>query len=174
LEVFTLSFADELLAGISQSVGFLDSKNLLNGKDVIAVKPQAIIELRRFLHRICRELRKSPANIEIPSLTYELEFELPRKLLAALSYSREKMPKLLLRMRDVALKRLEDYLEQFPNDPHTVRDLCRVANVSESTPQYAFRERFGISPKSYLMALRLNGVRRDLRICAELIPPRPG
>ena len=29
--------------------------------------------------------------------------------------------------------------------------------------QYAFRERFGIPPKSYLLALRLNGVHRDLK-----------
>mgnify|MGYP001816914525 len=31
------------------------------------------------------------------------------------------------------------------------------------TIQYAFRHRFGIPPKLYLMALRLNGVRSDLR-----------
>ena len=73
------------------------------------------------------------------------------------------MPKLLFRMRDVALKRVEDFLEEFPNDPHTVRDICRLASVSERTLQYAFRERFGIPPKSYLLALRLNGVHRGLK-----------
>ena len=162
LEVFTLSFSDELLAGISQTEGFLDLDNLLNGKDVIAVKPQVANELRQFLHRICRELLRNPAKLETASIRYELEFELPRRLLAALSGSREKLPEPSFRMRDLALRRIEDYLEEFQNDPHTVRDLCRVANVSERTLQYAFHERFGISPKSYLMALRLNGVRRDL------------
>lgn len=112
---------------------------------------------------LCCELQKSPAILETPSIRYELEFELPRKFLAALSGSREMMPKPNVRMRDLALKRIEDYLEEFPNAPHTVRDLCRVANDSERTLQYAFRDRFGIPPKSYLMALRLNGVRRDLR-----------
>jgi AraC family ethanolamine operon transcriptional activator len=163
LAVFTLSFSNKLLADVSQSVGFLDLEKLLNGKDVIAVKPQAINELRRFLHRICRELTNDPAKLEIPSLRYELEFELPRKLLAALSCTREKMPKPLIRMRDLAIKRVEGYLEEFPNHPHTVRDICRVANVSERTLQYAFRERFGITPKSFLQALRLNGVHRDLK-----------
>jgi AraC family ethanolamine operon transcriptional activator len=66
-------------------------------------------------------------------------------------------------MRDLALRRIEDYLEEFPNNPHTVRDLCRVANVRERTLQYAFRERFGMPPKSFLLALRLNGVRRELK-----------
>lgn len=163
LEVLTLSFSDKLLAGISQAVGFLDLDKLLSGKDVVVVKPQAIIELRQFLHRVCRELTNDPAKLEIPSLRYELEFELPRKLLAALSCTREKMPKLLIRMRDLAIIRVEDYLEEFPNHPHTVSDICRVANVSERTLQYAFRERFGITPKSFLQALRLNGVHRDLK-----------
>ena len=163
LGVFTLSFSDELLADVGQSVGFLDIEKLLNGQDVIAVKPQVMAELRRFLHRICRELREIPVNIEIPSLTYELEFDLTRNLLTALSCSREKMLQPPLRMRDAALKRVEDYLEEFPHAPHTVRDICRGASVSERTLEYAFHERFGMPPKSYLQALRLNGVRRELK-----------
>jgi len=163
LEVFTLSFSDEILADVSQSVGFLDLEKLLTGKDVIAVKPQAIIELRRFLHRISRELREAPAKLETPVLIYELEFDLTRTLLTALSRSREKMPQPSWRMRDAALKRVEDYLEDFPHAPHTVRDICRVASVSERTLEYAFHERFGMPPKSYLLALRLNSVRRELK-----------
>ena len=136
---------------------------LLNGNDVIAVKPQATTGLRRFLHRICRELQENPTKLETSSIRYELEFVLPCKFLAALSGFREKLPKPNFRMRDLALRRVEDYLEEFPNNPHTVRDLCRIANVSERTLQYAFRERFGMAPKPYMLALRFNGVRRELK-----------
>jgi hypothetical protein len=58
LEVLTLSFSDELLAGISELEGFLDLEQMLDGEDIITVSPQAITEIRRFLHRICRELQK--------------------------------------------------------------------------------------------------------------------
>lgn len=163
VEILTLSITDERLAGISKLLGLLDLEQLLNGEDVITVIPKAITELRRFLHRFCRELKKNPAKLETPSIQYELEFELPGKFLTALSCSREKMPKPNFRRRDLALSRIENYLEELPNDPHTVRDLCRVANVSERTLQYAFRERFGIPPKSFLLALRLNGVHRGLK-----------
>jgi len=163
VEVLTLSIPDEHLAGLSKLLGFLDLEQLFNGEDVITVIPKAITELRRSLHRFWRKLQKNPAKLETPSIRYELEFELPRKFLSALSCSREKIPKPNFRMRDLALSRIEDYLEEFPNDPHTVRDLCRVANVSERTLQYAFRERFGIPPKSFLLAQRLNGVRRELK-----------
>jgi len=163
VEVLTLSIPDERLAGLSKLLGFLDLEQLLNGEDVITVIPKAITELRRFLHRFCRKLQKNPAKLETPSIRYELEFELPRKFLSALSCSREKMPKPNFRRRDFAMSRIEDYLEEFPNDPHTIRDLCRVANVSERTLQYAFRERFGMPPKSFSLVLRLNGVHRELK-----------
>lgn len=163
LKVFTLSFSDKLLVDIGQTVGFLDLDKLLNGQDVIVAKPQSIVEIRHFLYWICRELTKHPTKLDNHSIRYELEFELPRKLLVASSESHEKMPKRIFRMRDLALRRVEDYLKEFPNTPHTVRDLCRVAKVSERTLQYAFRERFGIPPKSFLLALRLNGVRRELK-----------
>ena len=73
-------------------MNFLDLEQFIKGEDVNTGLPKLIIELRQFLHRI-----------------------------------------------------------------------CRVANISERTLQYAFRDRFGIPPKSYLTALRLNGIRRDLR-----------
>ena len=162
-EIFTLSFSDELLADVCQSLGFREEKKLLNTKGVIAVKAQVMNELRLFLHQISRVLREKMVKIKILPRTYELEFNLARNLLTALSCSQEKMPRRHLRTRDIALKRVEDYLEAFPNLPHTVRDICRVASVSERTMEYAFRERFGISPKSYLLAKRLNGVRRELK-----------
>jgi len=48
-------------------------------------------------------------------------------------------------------------------EPLTVADLCRFTDVSERTLEYAFRERFGVSPKHYLLTHRLNCVRRALR-----------
>lgn len=41
--------------------------------------------------------------------------------------------------------------------------LCLATGASERTLQYAFREQFQISPKQYLIARRLDGVRRELR-----------
>ena len=46
----------------------------------------------------------------------------------------------------------------------TVADICRVTKVSERTLQYGFLEHYDITPKAYLRAVRLNGVRRDLKL----------
>ncbi len=47
--------------------------------------------------------------------------------------------------------------------PITVRELCREVRVSWRTLEYAFRERFDMTPKAYLKTVRLNGVRSELR-----------
>ena len=38
-----------------------------------------------------------------------------------------------------------------------------ITNVSERTLEYAFRERFGQSPKTFTLTYRLNNVRKILR-----------
>ena len=50
-----------------------------------------------------------------------------------------------------------------PDGPPSVRDLCRTIGVSERTLQYAFVAHFGVTPASYLKAVRLNGARREFR-----------
>ncbi len=48
-------------------------------------------------------------------------------------------------------------------DPVTVRDLLGISGASWRTIDYAFRERFDITPKEYLKTVRLNGVHKELR-----------
>ena len=41
--------------------------------------------------------------------------------------------------------------------------LCNAAEVSERTLQYAFVERFGVTPKRYVQAHRMHAVRNRLK-----------
>jgi AraC family ethanolamine operon transcriptional activator len=47
--------------------------------------------------------------------------------------------------------------------PMTVADLCGELRVSRRTLQYSFQQVLGVNPVQYLRAVRLNGVRRDLK-----------
>jgi AraC family ethanolamine operon transcriptional activator len=49
-------------------------------------------------------------------------------------------------------------MEQLP----TITDICRAVHATERTLHLGFREAFGITPKRFLKALRLNAVRRAL------------
>jgi AraC family ethanolamine operon transcriptional activator len=55
-----------------------------------------------------------------------------------------------------------------PDQAVTVPELCAQLHVSRRTLQYCFEEVIGLSPVQYLRAIRLNGVRRQLRELREL------
>ena len=62
------------------------------------------------------------------------------------------------------LRRAEDYIDQRASEPLTVREVCEAVQTSVRTLQLAFAERYGISPKAYIRAIRLNRARRLFRI----------
>ena len=55
-----------------------------------------------------------------------------------------------------------DYLQDHAHEPVRVRDVCESTGISIRTLDRAFKEHFGISPKSYIQQRRLSGVRSDL------------
>ena len=66
------------------------------------------------------------------------------------------------RMRGRVLRRALEVLDSETESPPSIRELCVLCGSSWPTLQRAFIERFGIGPKTYANALRLNRVRRDL------------
>ena len=52
------------------------------------------------------------------------------------------------------------------DEPPTIEEVCRAAETSRRTLNYAFSERFDVTPKQYLLAVRMQRVRRDLVLAA--------
>lgn len=65
-------------------------------------------------------------------------------------------------------KRLVDKACEFmmadPNEPPSILDICSRVGASRRKLNYCFQDVLGTSPTQYLRALRLNGVRRGLRL----------
>ncbi|MGI9241657.1 MAG: helix-turn-helix domain-containing protein, partial [Verrucomicrobiales bacterium] len=69
-----------------------------------------------------------------------------------------------IRFRNQALKRALIQIFEDPGDqPLSVAELSKRAGASIRTLRYAFNETFGVSPKDYLQAYRLNQVRSRLK-----------
>jgi AraC family ethanolamine operon transcriptional activator len=65
--------------------------------------------------------------------------------------------------RRAAVRRVEAYLDAHESALPSIAELCAVAEVSERTLEYAFREQVGYTLARYLRVRRLNGARRELR-----------
>ena len=60
------------------------------------------------------------------------------------------------------IQKARDYIDAHADGPPAIQDVCQAAGVSWRTLDYAFRELFGVTPKQYLQATRLDGVRKEL------------
>ncbi len=67
-----------------------------------------------------------------------------------------------LRKRDIALKRSIGYIGDNKNRLLSVKELCEVSQVSERTLEYAFLEKYQVSPGSYIKSHHLNLVKKEL------------
>ncbi|WP_168929723.1 AraC family transcriptional regulator [Nocardioides sp. GY 10127] len=61
-----------------------------------------------------------------------------------------------------ALDRVVEQIEHEPDRPYTVADLAAIAGTSARSLQYAFQERFGLSPMQLVRQVRLDRVHDDL------------
>lgn len=67
----------------------------------------------------------------------------------------------LVRNRDKALQKAVNLIN-LSGKRHSLQELCNISGVSERTLEYAFLEKYKITPISYIKAHRLNMVRKEL------------
>ncbi len=76
-------------------------------------------------------------------------------------------------LNPTARKRMVDRAREYAlshlDEPLSILDLCNHIGASRRKLQYCFQETLGINPVAYLRALRLNAVRRELRMS---MPPQ--
>ena len=64
--------------------------------------------------------------------------------------------------KDVALRKAVDIINNQQDDLFSIQQLCGLTGVSERTLQYAFQDKYKVSPGEYTKAVRLNNVKRGL------------
>jgi AraC family ethanolamine operon transcriptional activator len=65
--------------------------------------------------------------------------------------------------RQRVVREARRYMQAHADAPISVPQLCEALHVSRRTLQYSFQDVLQMSPVTYLRALRLNGVRRELK-----------
>lgn len=161
-DIFALSLSEETLNRSCHALELPEFRKLVDGNEVFNCHPQSILLLRRWLQQTASDLTNNiPAANNI--CMQQLEEELARHLVATLAESRGPVYKPAMRKRDMALRVAVDYIIESDSPVMSVQELCAVSNVSERTLEYAFREHFGLSPKTFTLTHRLNNVRKILR-----------
>ena len=160
--VFALSLSEETLNRACHSFELPDFRKLVDGIEVLNCHPNSMLLLREWLQKTSFELSSCPPAADSNLRLQQLEEDLARRLIATIAESKGSMLKLALRRRDIALNSAVDFIVESDSPVTSVQELCSIAHVSERTLEYAFRERFGQTPKTFTLTNRLNNVRKML------------
>ncbi len=158
-EVYTISIAEAELEALCQSLR-IPAPSAAARRETFSIPAPVAQVLRERL----RSLRDDPLNFT-DGEAREVAITLVSAWLSPSEALKIRRPS--VRARDIALGRALEFIESTDLDSLSTDALCQVANASERTLQYAFRERFGLTPAAFIRAYRLVHARRML-----VAPPR--
>ena len=163
--VFTCSFPEALLANISESLHLGELDEIRRGACVVRCQAATMERVRTTLRGLCAHARQGLPQSQQP-LLQAASRELAAQLIQAVATAAAARSTTTTFKRELAVRRAISYIEHSNEDRVRIGDVCRAAQVSQRTLEYAFLERFGLTPKAYVIAHRLNEARRELR-CAD-------
>jgi len=146
-EVFTISIHLDYIEQLIDNFGL---KEIPNKQEVVRMDEPLAYELRNLATTVIQSSGGEAAQA--------LAHNLAEKLIitAAESHSTKIIN---LRKRDLAVNKVVEFVRNTPSPTSNLAQLCRIANVSERTLQYAFKERYGIAPNTFVKRWNLNTVR---------------
>jgi len=160
---YMISVQDELLADLYQKFGFINLEKLLNSeKHVLRLKQDYFTYIQNYLQHQFLLLNKNPQLINSTTFRYKLRYKFTYLLLGFLDTRTFNPIKVSHRKRDKALSLCKQYIEVNKNEHIAISQLTEVSNMSERTLQLAFLEKYSVSPKEYIINLKLNDVRIKL------------
>ncbi len=169
-EIFGLVVDECALEAHARQVEHRDLAVAFAGKVVFKPAPERLSEFRRLLTSVLQSLDVNPTALQYRQTQRVLEQSIFGAVVAVIADDgcAPKTAPVCPGRRHV-VDAAKAFMDSRIAEPITVADLCRELGVSRRTLQYSFQEVLGINPVAFLRAMRLNGVRRDLRAAS-----RPG
>lgn len=161
--VYTCSFPEHLLAAAGEEFDMDGGSDPSRTMEAVQCRPETMTALRRRLQQLCRSADECQ-TAAVPGMpAAEITRGIPQHLMRAVAEATGVCSAATSRKRTRALTAADTFIERFAREEISVSDLCRAAGVSQRTLEYAFADRYGMSPKRYLTMYRLSAVRRQLR-----------
>ena len=159
---YSLSISETLIDKVAESCGLQVGASIGAVQQVLHCRRSDMNTIRRQLRRASRNLAQIKKAANSPEIIRDLEFNLIRHLLLAITVSRPTDQLNLTNRKQIVLQRARDYIEANADKPITVLELAKASGSCVRTLEYVFRDYFDVTPKAYLKSRRLVAVRHEL------------
>jgi len=160
--VYTISISEQKIDERLQREGQPLLHQRLRHGGVMEGAPEKIPQLRRLLECLATETTRNPDLLNQRAFQKKLSDELIDKIFDILSLGEERCESLPFLRHARLIQNIEEWLTETGSIHCSVEKLCGIFQVNERTLRRVFLGWYGVPPKQYLMALRLNGVHKDL------------
>jgi AraC-like DNA-binding protein len=158
----TMSLPVEAIAPLGEAMAGVD---LTPPRDALVVtpSPSAMVKLQR-LHAAAGDLAENaPEIIANPDAARGLEHALIEALVGCLASGGGRENSLAQGHHAIVMRRFRRVVEENPEEPLYIPDICKAIRVSERTLRICCQEHLGMGPKRYLVVRRMHLARRTLR-----------
>ncbi|MEP4079695.1 helix-turn-helix domain-containing protein [Haloferula sp.] len=162
-DAFAISISESYLDQVARNRGFEDMIDMLSPADLLEISRNDCSKLRTLLFDLLEKSVAQPRLLSTPEFMNRVENEFVETLMALTSAGKavenawEDSPS-----RSCGFKKAINFMKEQADQAITIAEVQEHAGVSERTLRYAFEDIYGMSPKSYLLHLRLNRLRLDL------------
>ncbi len=153
------SFGSACFAGMSLPLGDIAALGgTMAGTDlapprntlIVTPPPAAMAKLQRLHAAAGRLAEEAPEIIANPDAAYGLEQALIEAMVACLGNNDVRDDSVAQRQHELIMRRFRRMVEEKPDQPLYIPELCRAIGVSERTLRACCQEQFGVGPKRYL------------------------
>ena len=168
-DIFLVSVSMDSLEQAFERLGTTGSRRHVAGLEITQVEPLVLDRLRRWVNLALTSVFDEPRLLDRTPIVGQMKSTAADRLAHCLwpGLENDRSPARIQRRRGV--ENAIRLARQQARSITSVVQLSRLSGVSERTLRRGFRERFRTSPKAYLQAQRLIGVRRRLRATRESI-----
>ena len=129
--------------------------------------PPTAMDRLQGLHAAAGHLAEfAPEIIANPDASRGLEYALIEAMVDCLGRGPERAGGLAVGQHAVVMRRFRRIVEENPEKPLYIAEICNAIRVSSRTLQTCCREHLGMAPKRYLLLRRMHLARRALRAAA--------
>lgn len=157
----------DLLSEVWQHLYQKPWSSWLDQKVVVQARPGTAEHVRAVHLRVLGSIAKDPALLRDSQALLQLRDAILVEWLEAIPERVDTSELHSIDARRRVVDRVCELVLGQPDHPPTLLKVCSDVGASPRKLDYCFRDVLGISPAKYLRAVRLNGVRRELRRAAE-------
>ncbi len=164
-DVFVIAIEETLLYEMLENLGYLHAKKLFKTGneqyiDLNQLFAETFVQTAEIFLQQAMEIQSK--GVETNNFQPQLVDSLITPLLRYIENSNQTLHSSPKRRRDKAVIKAVDIINNLSGRSSTISELCQLTNVSERTLEYAFLEKYKISPSEYIKAIRLHKVKNAL------------